>query len=258
MTPAPIFPSSDREWRAPTRQRLPKPFTARSTGAAQNHTSMLNTPRIAAACIAIALLAALSTAPVHASLPVQAGHPAPAPAHGFGSGDFFGTADDTAASVRPQTQDNVVKINTLSLLLGTGSIFYERRLQENLSAQLGTAFLRYTFEGTTFGGLILTPEMRFYPRDNASSGFYMAPYLRLQQFTLKSGGDKGVYRNLGGGLLLGRQWITRSDFTMDLFFGGHYGRGTIDIDDGEDDEDFDTEVFEGFRPRVGFAIGFAF
>lgn len=152
---------------------------------------------------------------------------------------------------------NVLKINTLSLLLGTGSVFYERRIQEDRSAQMGLAFLRYTFEETTFSGLILTPEYRYYPKGNAISGFFMAPYGRMQQFTVKSEDNKGVYRNLGGGFLFGRQWITRSDFTMDLFLGAHYGRGTINVDNGEE-EDFETESFEGIRGRVGFAIGFAF
>ena len=160
------------------------------------------------------------------------------------------------STVMPSNQ-NVLKVNTLSLLLGTGSIFYERKLAENRSAQAGVAFLRYKFDETTFTGLIITPEYRFYIRDNALSGPYLAPYGRIQNFTLKSGEDKGTYRNLGGGILFGRQWITKSDFTMDLFFGGHYGNGKISVDSG-DDEEFETEQFEGFRPRIGFAIGFSF
>lgn len=163
-------------------------------------------------------------------------------------------SQDTA---RSDQQENVLKINTLSLFLGTGSVFYERKLREDRSFQLGTAYLQYKFDETTFSGLILTPEMRFYPKSNALSGFYTAPYLRLQRYMVKSGDGKGVYRNVGGGMLVGRQWVNESDFTMDLFFGGHYGRGSVDVDDGRD-SDFETETFEGFRVRVGFAIGFAF
>lgn len=167
---------------------------------------------------------------------------------------------ETRASSAEKTSDShkqTLKINTLSLLLGTGSIFYERKLAENRSVQFGTAFLRYKFDETTFTGLILTPEYRFYVRNNALSGPYLAPYARFQNFSLKSGGDKGTYRNVGGGFLIGRQWVTNSDFTMDLFFGGHYGNGKISVDSG-DEEEFETEQFEGFRPRVGFAIGFSF
>ena len=170
------------------------------------------------------------------------------------------TVVSTAAFQTSNTQasnQNVLKVNTLSLLLGTGSIFYERKLAENRSAQAGVAFLRYKFDETTFTGLILTPEYRFYIRGNALSGPYLAPYGRIQNFSLKSGQDKGTYRNLGGGVLFGRQWVTNSDFTMDLFFGGHYGNGKISVESG-DEEDFETDEFEGFRPRIGFAIGFAF
>lgn len=164
---------------------------------------------------------------------------------------------NTQTSNVEASNQNVLKVNTLSLLLGTGSIFYERKLAENRSAQAGAAFLRYEINETTFTGLILTPEYRFYMRGNALSGPYLAPYGRFQKFSLKSGGDKGTYRNLGGGVLFGRQWITKSDFTMDLFFGGHYGNGKISVESG-DEEDFETDEFEGFRPRIGFAIGFAF
>lgn len=169
------------------------------------------------------------------------------------------TAETLGAKPEKNSGSNkqTVKINTLSLLLGTGSIFYERKLAENRSVQFGTAFLQYKFDETTFTGLILTPEYRFYIRNNALSGPYLAPYGRFQNFTLKSGGGKGTYRNIGGGFLIGRQWITKSDFTMDLFFGGHYGNGKISVDSG-DEEEFETEQFEGFRPRVGFAIGFSF
>jgi hypothetical protein len=152
---------------------------------------------------------------------------------------------------------NVLKINTLSLIVGTGSIFYERKFTDNVSGQLGVAYLNYGVEDTKFTGLILTPEARFYPKKDAIDGFYLAPYARYQNFSLTGGDDKATYTNIGGGLALGRQWITKSGFTMDLFFGGHYGSGEIDVNSG-DEESFTTGLFEGFRTRMGFALGFAF
>jgi hypothetical protein len=62
---------------------------------------------------------------------------------------------------------------------------------------------------------------------------------------------------IGGGLLFGRQWITKSGFNMDLFFGGHYGSGSAKANSGNTSW-FDSNLFSGFRTRVGFAIGFAF
>lgn len=154
-------------------------------------------------------------------------------------------------------EKNVLKVNTLSLIIGTGSIFYEREFTDNLSGQMGVAYLNYKIEDTKFTGLILTPEMRFYPKQNAIDGFYIAPYFRYQNFSLESDGGKGTYTNYGGGLLFGRQWITNSGFTMDLFFGGHYSNGNIEVEEGASDS-FEVTKFEGFKPRIGFAIGFAF
>jgi hypothetical protein len=154
-------------------------------------------------------------------------------------------------------EKNVLKVNTLSLIIGTGSIFYERKFTDNLSGQMGVAYLSYKIEDTKFSGLILTPEIRFYPKLNAIDGFYIAPYFRYQNFGLEADGDKATYTNYGGGVSFGRQWITNSGFTMDLFFGYHYSSGKIDVSKGSEDS-FEVAKFEGFKPRVGFAIGFAF
>lgn len=154
------------------------------------------------------------------------------------------------------TEKNVLKVNTLSLILTTGSVFYERKLSDLTSAQFGIAYMGLKIQNTKFTGIILTPEFRIYPKKNAIDGFYIAPYLRYQNYTLQSGTDKGSLSSMGGGLLFGRQWITKSGFTMDLFFGGHYGSSNIKVNSGTDT--FDTNLITGFGMRVGFALGFAF
>jgi Protein of unknown function (DUF3575) len=154
------------------------------------------------------------------------------------------------------TEKNVLKVNTLSLILTTGSVFYERKLSDLTSAQFGIAYVGLKIQNTKFTGIILTPEFRIYPKKNAIDGFYIAPYLRYQNYTLQSGTDKGSLSSMGGGLLFGRQWITKSGFTMDLFFGGHYGSSNIKGNSGTDT--FDTNLITGFGMRVGFALGFAF
>lgn len=154
-------------------------------------------------------------------------------------------------------EKNVVKINTLSLIVGTGSIFYERKFEDNLSGQLGVGYLNFGNDDTRFSGLIVTPEARFYPKKDAIDGLYLAPYGRYQNYSLKSGDDKATYFNIGGGIVIGRQWIKESGFTMDLFFGGHYGSGKIDVESGTE-ESFSTGIFDGFSTRMGFSIGFAF
>jgi hypothetical protein len=157
------------------------------------------------------------------------------------------------------TDKNTLKINTLSLFLGTGSIFYERKISDMTSGQMGLAYMGFKLGDTKFTGLILTPEFRIYPKKNAIDGFYIAPYLRYQNFTVKSTTDdsKGTLSSMGGGLLFGRQWITKSGFTMDLFFGGHYGSSSVKVDNGSATS-IDSKFFSGFKPRVGFALGFSF
>lgn len=156
-------------------------------------------------------------------------------------------------------EKNVLKVNTLSLIAGTGSIFYERKISDLTSAQLGLAFLSYKISDTKLTGIILTPEFRIYAKKNAIDGFYIAPYLRYMNFTLKitSEDDKATFSSMGGGLLLGRQWITNSGFTMDLFFGGSYGSSSLKVSSGSESV-FDLGLLKGFSPRIGFALGFAF
>jgi hypothetical protein len=157
-------------------------------------------------------------------------------------------------------EKNVIKLNTLSLIIGTGSVFYERHLTDNISGQLGVGYLNYSIgdgdDKAKFTGLFLTPEVRIYPFGNAIDGMYIGPYFRYFNLSLSDDIDKASYTNLGGGATLGRQWIFNSGFTIDLFVGGHYGKGSLKLESGT--ETFDTDLFEGFRTRFGFALGFAF
>jgi len=155
-------------------------------------------------------------------------------------------------------EKNVLKVNTLALIFGTGSIFFEHQISDLTSGQFGVGFLSYKFIDTKFSGLILTPEFRIYPKKNAISGFYVAPYLRYQNFSVENKVEtsKGTLTAMGGGVALGRQWIGKSGFTMDLFFGGHYSSSKVKVESGTNS--FDSDNFEGFRTRIGFALGFAF
>jgi hypothetical protein len=157
------------------------------------------------------------------------------------------------------TENNVLKLNTLSLFVLTPSIFYEHKISDMTSAQVGVGYLGYRVSDVRFTGLFLTPEFRIYPKKNAIDGFYIAPYFRYMNLSVKSTTENSnaSLSVLGGGLLFGRQWITKSGFNLDLFFGGHYGSGSAKTSS-EDTSWYDSDLFSGFRTRVGFAIGFAF
>ncbi|HLP74267.1 MAG TPA: DUF3575 domain-containing protein [Bacteroidales bacterium] len=157
------------------------------------------------------------------------------------------------------SEKNVLKVNTLAIFLGTGSIFYERAFSESMSGQLGVGYLNYGKGGDRFSGLFLTPEVRFYPKKNAIDGMYLAPYLRYNKLTAKAeDAGKGSVSSMGGGLAFGRQWVTNSGFTMDLFFGGHYMKASVKAEDETGTSTVDAGLFDGFGFRIGFALGFAF
>lgn len=154
------------------------------------------------------------------------------------------------------TEKNVLKVNTLALIIGTGSIFYERELSDLISGQFGIGYLNYKIDNSKFNGLILTPEMRFYVKKNAIDGFYVAPYLRYQKYNFEGENSDGSLTSIGGGAAFGMQWIFKKGFVMDLFFGGHYTSADAKLTSGT--EQPDVTQFDGFKTRVGFALGFAF
>lgn len=154
------------------------------------------------------------------------------------------------------SEKNVLKVNTLALIIRTGSVFYERELSDLMSAQLGIAYLNYTVNETKLDGLSITPEVRFYIRKNAIDGFYVGPYLRYNNYGFDDESSTGTYKAFGGGVSFGRQWIFKKGFVIDLFFGGHYTDSSIELTTGTETPDF-TKI-EGFMIRTGFSIGFAF
>jgi hypothetical protein len=157
-------------------------------------------------------------------------------------------------SVAPEK--NVMKINTLALIIRTGAVFYEREISDLTSAQLGIAYMNYTINQTKLNGLSVTPEVRFYIRKNALDGFYLGPYLRYNNFSYDDNSSTGKYEAFGGGVSFGRQWIFKKGFVIDLFFGGHYTNSKVTLTSGSETPDF-TKI-EGFSIRTGFSIGFAF
>jgi hypothetical protein len=154
--------------------------------------------------------------------------------------------------------NNVIKANTLTLILASGSIFYERKLTDMTSAQMGVGYMNYRIENTKLTGLFLTPEFKIYVRKDAIDGFFISPYLRFNKlgFENKDNSSEGSLTTYGGGISFGRQWIFAKGLILELFFGGHYSDSDIKVNSGTEPPDL-TEL-EGFRTRVGFCVGFAF
>nr|WP_276901522.1 DUF3575 domain-containing protein [Pedobacter kyonggii] len=158
---------------------------------------------------------------------------------------------------KAQDAQNTIKINPLSALLKTGSVFYERKLNDGVSLQLGVAYTGLKLDDVKFTGVAITPEVRFYLKQKAISGLYAAPFLRYQDYTVTDGTDKGNYNSFGGGALIGRQWVYGSGFVLDIFFGPSYNNGSYKATQGNNEPDIKGGI-EGFGLRTGIALGFGF
>jgi hypothetical protein len=159
-----------------------------------------------------------------------------------------------------QAQENALKWNFLSALVKTANFSYERAISDNSSLQLGVFYTGYSTDGTSFSGFGITPEYRYYFSGEALDGAYIAPFLRYSQFTLTEDdlNSKATLSSIGGGAVIGKQWLMGDKFTLDIFLGPTYSSSNIKVKDGSED-DFETSVFgSGFGIRTGLTFGFAF
>jgi hypothetical protein len=157
------------------------------------------------------------------------------------------------------TKKNVIKASLLSPIVRTGSFFYERALNEDMSFQMGFFYSGISFEDTRYRGFGITPEFRYYLSDKpAPAGIFIAPYARYQNLSLSSGLSTAdaTYSGLGGGLLIGAQRILKNTITMEAFIGPSYFNGKVKVSDGGENT-FETGIFDGFKARFGFTLGLA-
>lgn len=155
---------------------------------------------------------------------------------------------------------NVFKVNMLSPLVRTGSVFYERKLSEKSSAQIGLAYTGFNRESVKINGLVITPEYRLYLSESKSAleGFYIGPYLRYQNLKFEDDFEnKATLNSFGGGVLAGHQWIFSNIVSLDIFLGPNYNAGDIKVSQGSDDIDVPSNV-RGFGLRFGVTLGITF
>jgi hypothetical protein len=156
-------------------------------------------------------------------------------------------------------QKNILKFNPFSFLLSTGSVFYEHKIDDMSSWQLGLAYVGYADLSSTLSGIAVTPEYRMYFNKDAISGMYIAPFLRYQNFKMTNEMNATAkYTSFGGGILLGRQWVYRKGFVLDAFAGPIYNAGQLS--NISDAAIFNKPGFgfDGFGIRAGIALGFGF
>lgn len=159
-------------------------------------------------------------------------------------------------------QKNSLKANPLGLIVGIGKINYERKITDASSAQLGISYFKFSNDGSSISGLSLIPEFRFYVSKKAIDGFYLAPFFRYRNLTVKDEDDgfKASLNNYGGGAKAGFNWLLgkEQNFVIDLAFGAKYQDFSISVKEGTEDDLDNENLFHGFSPELHFALGFAF
>jgi len=154
---------------------------------------------------------------------------------------------------------DILKINPLSGIFETGSVFYEHKIDNKHSWQLGLAYVGYTSTDIQYSGWIVTPEYRIYLHQKALSGIYIGPFLRYQNFNLtNSDNATGNYSSFGGGVVIGHQWVYRKGFVLDLFAGPAYNGGKTKYYNGLATFSGPGFGIDGVGLRAGLSLGFGF
>lgn len=159
---------------------------------------------------------------------------------------------------------NVVKVNYLSVALSTINVAYETPISDKSTVQLqGYYWLGGSLGDVDYSGYGITPEWRFYPGGEAPQGFFLAPYLRYQNWSIKSTVEGETYdqaeatsTSIGGGVVLGGQWIFGDLITLDVWGGPGYNSYDISYDVGEEGDI--SPRGEGFTVRFGSTVGIKF
>lgn len=178
------------------------------------------------------------------------------------------------ASPAPQVGAGLsaIKINYISPILRTLSIFYEQTISDNMSLQLGFYYTGFGVDEVKYRGYAITPEFRFYPSDEAIDGFFIAPFFRYRNLSisadytyvdeygdLQSDKGKAVLNTFGGGILVGNQWIFNDLISFELFIGPQMSVGNAKLVDGDETYwDYSTRGFNGFGVRLGTTVGICF
>lgn len=199
------------------------------------------------------------------------------------------TTRKTYSSSDSENPQNLIKLNILSAFARTGSLSFERVINEKMSAQLG---FQYTFprparilgqnliEDGTLNRWAIAPEFRFYPTGNAPTGFYVAPFFRYVNLSLSGRIDarnplypsqpeqperilvdgKATRHTYSFGAVVGGQWVFGEYVSLEAFIGPYFSTGSLDISQNITDGNinFPISLNSPVWIRSGMTLGFAF
>lgn len=167
-----------------------------------------------------------------------------------------------------QAQTNALKVDIFQPIVSTLALSFEHKLSESSSFQVGLSGTFGYKDGSGFSntdrpstsGFTITPEYRYYlsERREALEGFYAAPYLRYQYlsqtgryYTNINGGAgysqdyNASLNSFGLGLIVGRHWIFKQRFSLDIYAGPGYNFTGVSSDK------------QGYSPQKGDFLGYS-
>jgi hypothetical protein len=195
---------------------------------------------------------------------------------------FSQIADSTKVKMEQTRYQNIIKINTISLVFSNLSLIYERAIIPRLSAGIGVGFklkgkvpslldidntlITGEFEDIT--GFTITPEVKYYLRacdPKKLEGFYTGVYFRYTNYKtgadfdyMPLSGSQESYRSnirmseYGVGLQLGYQVLLKERFSIDfLFIGPRFASYKLGY---EFDKEPSAEFLEGLAGAINEVI----
>jgi hypothetical protein len=171
--------------------------------------------------------------------------------------------------------DNVIKINPVSLIASNFTLFYERRVSDCSTLQIGLNFMvnPSDISGNQFFCYGFTPEYRYY-LSHASidipAGGYIAPWVRYRHLSvtlqepstenpLKLVNANFMVEQYSYGFVLGYQCITEHNFVLNFFSGPFLNHNECYASKGRIPSlDLGLLGNNGLGFRIGAGIGYAF
>jgi hypothetical protein len=185
---------------------------------------------------------------------------------------FFATLFLT--NVSAQERKNVIKMNLWSPVVSTWNFAYERALNEKMSVQMGFAYTTKTLDDTKYRGYQIQPEVKFYLSEKgAPAGFYVAPFARYRSLSLstefptydedgfptgQTEEQKATWNSVGGGLVVGAQWLFAERVAFGLFGGPAFYSHSFKYEGNASEDNFSLRGNGGFAFRSGVTLGIAF
>lgn len=166
-----------------------------------------------------------------------------------------------SAFAQTNVKPNVIKVNPLGALFGSGTVAYERAFSHKSSIVIGPSFGIFTYDHfryTTYG---VSVEYRYYFTGAAPRGTYAAVGGNADFGTTKFLDYQGSFNTktnvsgFRGKMIIGHQWIWKSRFTVDLNAGGQYILYNF-----RDKEGFfgTGQALSTLLPSIGLAFGYNF